>query len=210
MSEPKPKKCRGNHKYTYGLGCGIVSHQERKYGLGKDCGCFRKWLVETEDGQNHVKMVTLKVTKPRRDLEKAEKAHKERLRLPKALEMTQQLFNKYIRERDRFKPCISSGIPWKNDFDAGHFFPVKQYSELRFYEDNCHGQSIKDNRMKEGNTHDYALNLPMRIGEERFAELLRRAERSKKRVKKWSLEELEEIRNEIKIKLKELVNQGIT
>ena len=130
------------------------------------------------------------------------------MRLPEALRKTQEVFNKYIRERDRFKPCISSNIQWKSDFDAGHFFPVKQYNELRFDYDNCHGQSIMDNRGNEGNFHGFAANLPLRIGDQRFAELLKRAERSKQRVKKWTLEELAIIRADIKKKMKELkINQ---
>ena len=199
----KPKPCKGITSETKGYGCGKET-LHRVHGLGKMCGCYSDWLLNTEAGRLKLQRATLKATKPRRDLEKAEKEHKQRMRLPKALEMTQQLFNKYIRERDRFKPCISSGIPWKNDFDAGHFFSVKQYSELRFDEDNVHAQSIMDNRANEGNFQDYAINLPLRIGEERFAELLKRAERSKKRVKKWTLEELEIIRENVKKKLKEL------
>jgi hypothetical protein len=61
-----------------------------------------------------------------------------------------------------------------------------------------------DNRFNEGNYQDYAINLPLRIGEERFRQLLIRAERSKRTVKKWTLEELALIRADIKNKLKEL------
>ncbi|MBO0323504.1 recombination protein NinG [Muricauda sp. CAU 1633] len=201
----KPKPCKGIQPTTKGLGCGKPTYY-RTYGLGRDCGCYQDWLLNTEAGKLKMKKAELKATKPRRELEKAEREHKERMRLPKALEITQEVFNRYIRLRDVGLPCISEGIAWKNDFDAGHFFSVKQYSELRFDFDNCHGQSIQGNRMKDGNFQDYAINLPYRIGEERFAELLKRAERSKQRVKKWTLEELEEIRTECKRRIKELQN----
>ncbi|UII80045.1 recombination protein NinG [Flagellimonas sp. CMM7] len=197
------KPCKGTRPETKGYGCGKMT-VHRVYGLGKMCGCYSNWLLNSEAGKLKLKKATLKAAKPRLDLKKAEKEHKERMRLPEAIEKTQKLFNRYIRLRDTFKPCISSGILWKRDFDAGHFFPVKQYNELRFDYDNCHGQSIMDNRGNEGNFHGYAANLPLRIGDERFAELLKRGERSKRRIKKWTLHELEEIRNELKIKIKEL------
>ena len=137
-------------------------------------------------------------------LKKEEKHHKERKRLPEALKQTQIVFNEYIRLRDRFKPCISSGNQWKSDFDAGHLFSVKQYSELRFDEDNVHGQSIQDNRFNEGNFEDYLINVRYRIGDDRLNALLKRAEISKQRVYKWTLEELSIIRNNYKQKIKEL------
>lgn len=199
----KPKKCKGINPQTKGYGCGKMTYY-RTYGLGRDCGCYQDWLLNSEAGKLKLKKAELKATKPRRELEKAEREHKQRMRLPDALNKTQKLFNEYIRLRDVGMPCISSGIAWKKDFDAGHFFSVKQYSALRFDYDNCHAQSIMDNRFNEGNYQDYAINLPLRIGEERFRQLLMRAERSKRTVKKWTLEELALIRADIKNKLKEL------
>ena len=134
-------------------------------------------------------------------LTKAFQEKKERQRLPEALKQTQIIFNKYIRLRDKFKPCISSNNPWKNDFDAGHLFSVKQYSELRFNEDNVHGQSIQDNRFKEGNFEDYIINVRYRIGDDKVKELLKLAEISKQRPYKWTLEELSKIRKKYKKKI---------
>lgn len=202
----KPKACKGITAETKGYGCGKET-LHRVHGLGKMCGCYANWLLNTDAGKLKMQRATLKATKNSRELKRAEKEHKERMRLPEALNKTQKLFNEYIRLRDIGRPCISEQIQWKNDFDAGHFFSVKQYSALRFDEDNCHAQSILGNRMKEGNFQDYAINLPFRIGEERFASLLKRAERSKQTVKKWTLEELALIRSELKKKIKELENK---
>lgn len=199
----KPKPCKGITAETKGFGCGVET-LHRVHGLGKMCGCYSNWFLNTEAGRMKLEKATLKATKSRRELKKAEKQYKERQRLPKALDDTQRLFNKYIRLRDKGKPCISSGIQWKDDFDAGHFFPVKQYSSLRFDYDNVHGQSVMDNRFNEGNYQEYAINLPHRIGEKRFNELMQRAEASKRTVKKWTLEELALIRSELKNKIKEL------
>ena len=137
-------------------------------------------------------------------LAKGIKESKQRKRLPDALKQTQIIFNEYIRLRDRHQTCISSGNQWKSDFDAGHLFSVKQYSELRFEEDNVHGQSIQDNRFNEGNFEDYIVNIRYRIGDDRLGVLLKKAEISKQRVHKWTLEELLIIRTKYKNKIKEL------
>ena len=117
---------------------------------------------------------------------------------------TQLLFNKYIRLRDKGLPCISSEIPYKEDFDAGHCFPVGSYEGLRYDFDNVHGQSIGDNRFNEGNHVDYLINLPKRIGLERFKSLVERAEHYKKNGHKFTREELYKIQEEVKLKLKQL------
>jgi hypothetical protein len=132
-----------------------------------------------------------------------DKQIKSRKRLPDALKQTQIVFNQWIRLRDTGKPCISSNNDWKFDFDAGHLFSVKQYSELRFDEDNVHGQSIQDNRFKEGNFESYIVNVRYRIGDDRLGDLLKRAEISKQRPHKWTLEELSIIRAKYKNKIKQ-------
>lgn len=199
--QPKKKKCKGTGK-AKGYGCGDETYH-RVYGLCKK-KCYPDWLLSSEQGKIMLQKATLKATKPRKDLEKAERLYKESKRLPEALKQTQIVFNEYIRLRDRFKPCISSNVPWKPDFDAGHLFTVKQYTELRFDEDNVHGQSIGDNRFKEGNFDEYITNLTTRIGQDRFQALLKRAERAKQTTKKWSLEELSLIRSHYKKEIKKL------
>ena len=137
-------------------------------------------------------------------LEKLVIDKKARTSLGALKKQTQTLFNTYIRQRDKHKPCISSGIPYKDDFDAGHCFPVGSYEGLRFDYDNVHGQSIGDNRFKEGNHVDYLINLPKRIGLERFKSLVERAEDYKKNGKKFTKVELLELQLEIRQKIKEL------
>lgn len=128
----------------------------------------------------------------------------QRLKLPNVLKQTQIVFNKYIRLRDKHKKCISSDIPWKFDFDAGHLFSVKQYSGLRFNEDNVHGQSIGDNRFKEGNFVMYVVSVQDRIGRERYLELHKLATECKRTPKKWSIEEVLDIKQHYLKKCKEL------
>lgn len=91
----------------------------------------------------------------------------------------QKVFNTYIRTRDLHKPCISCVKPLVNKFDAGHFFTVGAYPNIRFDEYNVHGQCVECNQHKHGNVSEYAINLPKRIGKEHYNELLeRRNERS--------------------------------
>lgn len=83
----------------------------------------------------------------------------------------QVIFNKFIRVRDKDKPCISCNKPLSGKFDAGHFYSTGSYPELRFNEDNVHGQCVHCNQHKRGNLIEYSLNLPKRIGLERFEKL---------------------------------------
>ncbi len=124
--------------------------------------------------------------------------------LPKELKKTQIIFNKWVRLRDRYKPCISENIPYQKDFDAGHYYSVKQFSGLRFNEDNVHGQSINGNRFKEGNFEMYTTNIVNRIGKERLDKLNELAVFYKSNPKKWTIPELKTIQRKYKLKIKEL------
>ena len=208
------KRCKGTTKKTKGLGCGIkLPYSERNglksynavYGLGKNCGCYSKWLLNSDEGKAAIKKATLKATATRRNFEKAEEEHKSSRSLPKELKLTQTVFNKWIRLRDRGKPCASSNIPWKSDFDAGHLFSVNKYNSLRFNEDNVHGQSIGDNRFKEGNFDDYIINIEKRIGKKRLDDLMNLAKESKKTDHKWTVHELKEIRAKYNLKIKDFL-----
>lgn len=84
----------------------------------------------------------------------------------------QKVFNTYIRLRDKGKPCISCGCSLVGKYDAGHYFSVGAYPNIRFNEDNVHGQCVACNQHKHGNTTEYSLSLPMRIGIERYEHLL--------------------------------------
>jgi len=129
---------------------------------------------------------------------------KQERKLQSHLNITKTLVHRYIRERDKGKPCISCGAPYKDDFDAGHFYPAGKFTALKFDTDNIHGQCIQCNRYKEGEFEMYSLSLPNRIGIQRYNELVKRADLSIKSVKKWNREELKEIIKDVKEKLKTL------
>jgi hypothetical protein len=89
------------------------------------------------------------------------------------LKAAQIVFNNYIRARDKGKPCISCGKVLKeNDVNASHFFSVGSSPNLRFNEDNVHSSCIRCNKELHGNSIEYALRLPNRIGVKRYNQLL--------------------------------------
>jgi len=111
-----------------------------------------------------------------------------------------RVFNAYIRERDKYKPCISSGKFTK--LQAGHFYSAGQYPALRFNPDNVHGQALGDNYFKSGNLIEYRKNLLRRIGEERLAALDTIAASGKQNHFKWDRFYLIEVIETYKQKLK--------
>ena len=108
--------------------------------------------------------------------------------LPKLLKKAQDVFNAWIRRRDEDRPCISCGKPGNQ---AGHYFPVKGFSGLRYHENNVHLQCAYCNCYQHGNQAMYRIGLVHRIGENKVKELEQLA--LDDRVKKWSREELNEI-----------------
>ena len=98
--------------------------------------------------------------------QKEKKVIKEKLMTKKDyLNILQKVFNTYIRIRDKGKPCISCDKFLKpNDINAGHFYSVGAYANLRFNELNVHNQCIECNLYKHGNVLEYSLRLPNRIG----------------------------------------------
>lgn len=200
----KAKRCRGTAKDTIGLGCNELS-EERRLGLCTDVNrCYQKFLTETPKGKERVERMTLKVTKPRRELAKAESEHNNRKGITTLLKSLKDVCHKYIRLRDEGKPCVSCGTPWHKDFQAGHYYKAELYSNLRFNENNVHGQCVKCNIRLEGNLNQYELNLPKRIGEWKFNVLKSEAENYKQQDFKWDREQLKKLRSYYNNKIKEL------
>jgi len=122
--------------------------------------------------------------------------------LPKLKKQCQELFNHYIRLRDKDKPCISCG-QFKY-LQAGHFYSVRMYDGLRFNEDNCHGECAGCNAWDDMHLLSYVDNLKTRIGEDRFRILKELAYWYKRDGYKWSRSELLDLTNFYKQKIKDL------
>jgi hypothetical protein len=121
--------------------------------------------------------------------------------LPKLLEAAQNSFNAFIRGRDKGKKCFC-GKPGQ---ECGHLYPMN-YSGVRFDEENCHlickNCNNYCNAAIDPNYKEYVKGL---LGN-RFKWLQKRANETK--LKKWGREELSEIIEEYKFKLKAIKNQS--
>ena len=117
----------------------------------------------------------------------------------------QKTVNTYIRERDCGKPCISCDKPLRGKFDAGHYFTVGAYPNIRFDEYNIHGQCVECNQHKHGNITEYAIRLPYRIGQQRYDDLLMRRNDSNK----LSVEDIKEKISHYKNLIKELQSKRV-
>lgn len=116
------------------------------------------------------KKTVKKEAKKDKEVKKGLLTHKDYL---KALQV---VFNTFIRVRDSDLPCISCGTTKPVKYDAGHFYSVGGYPNVRFDEDNVHKQcSNYCNVHLSGNIHEYTLQLPKRIGGVRFEALKERA-----------------------------------
>lgn len=117
------------------------------------------------------------------------------------MKIAQQVFNSYIRERDKYKPCISCGAQaGKYTITAGHYHPSTNKS-VTFNEDNLHGQCwFNCNSSKSGNLIEYRKGLIERIGLERLEML----EIEARKQKKYTIPEIKELIKHYKTKLNEI------
>ena len=122
--------------------------------------------------------------------------------LPKLKKKAQEVFNAYIRERDKDQPCISCG-QFKT-LQAGHYYPVQGYDGLRFNEDNVHGECAGCNCFDESHLIHYGQNLSEKIGVDRLTALVKEARHYKQNGYKFSRQELLEIIELYKKKITEI------
>jgi len=116
------------------------------------------------------------------------------------LKELQTVFNTYIRLRDEAKGCISCGVDLRGrKFDAGHYRSVGGNPQLRFHEDNVHGQCVYCNRHQHGNIVEYRLRLIKRIGIDKVDYL-----ETENEAKQYSIPELIEMKVIYKDKIKKL------
>lgn len=143
--------------------------------------------------------------------EKKERKHwQERKRALKTnrelIKEAQALFNKFIRLRDKGRPCISCGrnpndanLITGSRWDCGHYRSVGSCPELRFEELNAHKQCVSCNQHKSGNAVEYRLNLIARIGLDKVEWL-----EGKHIAKHYSRDDLLELKEVYRMKIKAL------
>jgi hypothetical protein len=136
-----------------------------------------------------------------KEWQKEKKVIKQSLETKKdVLKAAQIVFNTYIRLRDKDKPCISCDKKLVGKYDAGHFFSVGAYPNLRFNENNVHGQCVECNQHKHGNVKEYDLRLQNILSNKEYNELLE----SRHKPLKLSFDEVKELIAIYKQKIKEL------
>lgn len=203
--QTKPKPCNGIGKAQGFKGCGTKTIY-RKYGLCDSCR--RDFLLNDERGKIIIAKATLKAKAPRekaeRELEQARQEKKKKSSLETLKMNVRNVCHSAIKKRDKYKPCISCDEPWHSSFQAGHYYKAELFSSLKYDEDNIHGQCVGCNNRKEGNLSQYAVNLPNRIGKEKFEVLQEKAALEKQNDFKWERSKLNEIRKYYQQKLKEL------
>ena len=115
----------------------------------------------------------------------------------------QVAFNALRRAEDLSKGygCISCGTKNAKQWHAGHYRNVKTHKSLRFSNDNVHLQCSQCNCDDGGNKIEYRINLVKRIGIERVEAL-----ESDNKIKKWTIDELKEIKTKCMAAIKALKN----
>lgn len=93
------------------------------------------------------------------------------------LNLAQTVVNKYIRLRDLDKPCISCGHLGDRQIHAGHYRPMGNNQQLRFYTLNIFAQCSICNNYKSGNLAEYRLNLIKKISLAKVEEIEANQER---------------------------------
>ena len=150
--------------------------------------CFNKMCVDAWIQEAKVKDWKKTKAKMKNDL----------LTIQDYIKLAQQTFNKYIRLRDKGNVCIScQKIPKKEN--AGHFYNANNHYNVRFDENNVHLQCEHCNTFLSGNLINYRENLLKKIGAEEFNVL----EGKSKVTRKFTKEELKEIIETYKKKIKE-------
>lgn len=204
------KECKGINSKTRGFeSCGQeVLSRTRRYGL---CPfCYKKWLLGTPQGVKHIKKVTLQVKDKaenrRQKIVKEMRALENEIRISTLLKNLRTIFHKYIRTRDKGKPCISCGQEWNITFHAGHYKKAELYSSLRFHEHNVNGQCVHCNIRLEGNEDNYRSGLERRYGKQVVEEINFLADEYKKNTFHWDAEELKQLQQEYSKKLKYINN----
>ena len=111
-----------------------------------------------------------------------------------------QVFNAYIRARDKDKPCVSCGHKdGARQIHAGHYRPAGNVAILRFDERNVHAQCSICNNHLSGNLVNYRKELINRIGLDQVEEL-----EATNDPKQYTVEDYAEIIKTYKLKIKEL------
>jgi len=109
-------------------------------------------------------------------------------------------FNKYIRQRDKEKGCISCHRRLDDKYDAGHYLTYAGHPAHRFSEINVNAQCVQCNQHLSGNLVNYRIGLVRRYGEDVVKDL----EDRRNEEKRYTIEELKTMIEVYNTKIKNL------
>jgi hypothetical protein len=115
----------------------------------------------------------------------------------------QAAFNAWVRSSESDMPCISCQRHHTGQYHAGHYLSRGARPELAYEPENCHKQCAPCNTHLSGNVAMYRVNLVKLIGLERVEWL-----EGPHPAKHYSIDDLIEIKQTYKRKLKELILNG--
>jgi hypothetical protein len=173
------KKCKGSGK-AKDFGCGVpLPFSERnglkaynaKYGLGINCGCFSKWLRNSEDGkkmiENAVSKGKIKVDKKKRSEFRERKMD---LNVKGAMQLADTYFSRYVRVKNSVDgkcTCFTCGtIKDIKEVDNGHY-QKRGHQATRYHLNNCKPQckTCNGDTKHNGKQDEFRVNLVNLIGE---------------------------------------------
>jgi hypothetical protein len=191
----KKKICKlGTSKAKGFKGCGKLEYLE----WGLCFTCKKDFLLNTAEGQELIIKASKKAgmySAKKSRLETKERKWELKSYSQKVNEV-RKVFQKWIRERDKDKPCISCGTPYSEVWHAGHYMKAELYSGVVFDENNVFRQCLKCNHYLGGNEAQYRIALCLLLGESKVVELENKAKTM--RMYKYSDTELIEIKNKYK------------
>jgi 5-methylcytosine-specific restriction endonuclease McrA len=124
-------------------------------------------------------------------------------KIPELIADAQIAFNAFTRERDKDKGCFVCGRPFTSEIgrrlQAGHVRSRGAAGHLRFNEDNCLGECEGCNGPHGAKPHQIKAGAIARIGQDKWGAL-----EADNTPHKWSREELIQIKEAYRKKLKEL------
>lgn len=191
--EAKKKLCKkGTSKTGFYQGCGKSDYLQ--WGLCQDCK--RNFLLNTETGQELIVKASKKAgfysaQETKRTETKQKKERKWELMSTAAkIQIARKVFQKWIRDRDKYLPCISCGTFYSEEWHGSHYKNANEYSELIFNEDNVNKSCLRCNKFLHGAKETYRPALVKKIGEERVLYL---ESVTANKVYRYTDEELKEI-----------------
>lgn len=180
------KKCRGTGK-ALGHGCGkmvpveMFGKANRKYGIGISCGCWQNWLINTQEGSEHIQKNAIASKRKNEKQAQQEWNETKRRKRPythykenkKALNDEIQKLARMIDARYGHTTCIDCGRPFGNQIDGGHFHSKGSNPSIRLNLHNIHSQrsECNQNGLGGGRERGYMIGLEQRYGKE-YAEMV--------------------------------------